>query len=147
LCDILNRKGRWTELLDTAQKSLAFYERAGDNDGISRAGSAIGWANYKLNNWRESIRASEVALKHDDSSVQARFNLGLALLRMGEVERAQKEYERASSQADEKALKSDGVKDLTDALAEDPTLHGAEEILQALTEKLNAVITKRSEAS
>jgi tetratricopeptide (TPR) repeat protein len=147
LCRIFNQAARWAELLDAAQKALVFYECAADNEGAFSAGSAIGWANYKLNNWRESVRASEAALKHDDSSAQTRFNLGLALLRMGDVERARKEYERASSQADENVLKSDGIKDLTEALAEEPTLCGAEKILQTLVEKLNAVTKKRCEAS
>jgi tetratricopeptide (TPR) repeat protein len=147
LCHILNQNGRWADLLDAAQKALALYKCAGDNEGAFLAGSGVGWAHYKLNNWRESILASEEALKHDDSGVVTRFNLGLALLRTGDVERARKEYERASIEADEKALNSDGIKDLTEALAEDPTLRGAEEILQALTGKLNAVIKKHSEAS
>src|SRR5262249_13204252 len=79
------------------------------------------------------------------SSATTRFNLALALLRIGDVERAQKEYESASSQADENALKSDGINGLSSALVEDPMLPGAEEILQMLAEKLNDFTRKRSE--
>jgi tetratricopeptide (TPR) repeat protein len=133
---LLGYAGRWRECLAQFQKALNLYESSGDNEGTALSNLSIGWAHYKLNNWHESIHASEEALRLNDSEIHARYNLGLALLRIGEVERAQKEYEHALRQSD--VPKSDAVEDLRAALAEEPTLRGAKEILDMLVQ------TKRS---
>ena len=92
----------------------------------------MGWAFYKLRRWRESVSASEAALQIDGTMTAVRYNLGLALLRLGETGRAREEYRQAMAQGDAAALKSAGIHDLEAALREEPNLPGGQETMNEM---------------
>src|SRR5438876_3054237 len=133
--DAYQRLGRDEEYLQAAQTARQLFEAAKNDMGVKYACWDEGWAHYKLRHWADSVKASECALKIDSSLASVRFNLALALLRLGEVERARREYESAMELNDLGSLKSAGIDDLTAAVNEEPQLAGAQEIIKQLERK------------
>lgn len=133
--------GRYAEYLEAARKARTLYEQAGGATGVSKALWDEGWAYYKLGKWQESVATSTRALEIDPSLVAVRYNLGVALLRAGDLKGARETYSKAMASGDAGLLQGVGIVDLSDALAEDPTLSGGQELLRELQtelERLNA---------
>jgi tetratricopeptide (TPR) repeat protein len=143
--DAYQRLGRDTEYLQAARAARQLYEEAKNDPGLKFACWDEAWALYKLRRWDESVAASECALKIDPSLSPARFNLGLALLRLGQTERAKQEYQNAVEHADAASLKVDAIDDLVAAIREQPDLPGASEILQELESRYQAAATQRAD--
>jgi tetratricopeptide (TPR) repeat protein len=132
LADVLDTLGRYDECREAATKAKSLFETENDTIGLSGAFWALGWANYRLGRWTESAEASAKAVELNPKAPVPRFNLGLALLRQGEVQRATEAYRAALALDDQTALMRDGIGDLTDAMTESPNLPGAAEILSEL---------------
>jgi tetratricopeptide (TPR) repeat protein len=123
--------GRYDEYRENAAEAKSLSETAGNTDTLHGALWSLGWANYKLGQWTESAEASAKAVELKPNVATPRFNLGLALLRQGEVQRATEAY-RAALALDDKAALNDCIGDLTDAMADSPNLPGAAAILSEL---------------
>jgi tetratricopeptide (TPR) repeat protein len=145
MAQVYDQLNRDAEYLQAARTARRLFESGQNNDGVKGACWEEGWALYKLGRWAESAQASECALGIDDSLAPVRFNLGLALLRLGKPERAKDEYEKALDATDLSSLKTHGIDDLTAALKEDPGLGGAREILQQLENKYQYLTSQRQE--
>jgi tetratricopeptide (TPR) repeat protein len=143
VAEMCNRLNRNQEYLEASRKARQLFEAAKNDDGTKFACWNEGWALYKLGRWAESVQASECALKIDESFAVIRFNLGLALLRLGEVDRAKQEYQKATL-SDLPGLTM-GIEDLAAALRDNPRLLAAPEILQQLQDKYREVTSKRDE--
>ena len=111
-------------------ESLA--EAQNDNARLLSAYWDEGWSQYLLGRWKESIQASEAAIRIDDKNATLHFNLGLALLQLGEVDRARLEYDRGLAFNDAGELQRGAISDLEKALADNPDLGGARPILTFL---------------
>jgi tetratricopeptide (TPR) repeat protein len=132
LASVMEGLGRYNECRENAAKAKSLFETANDTDGLHRALWLVGWANYKLGRWTESAEASAKAVELNPNAAVPRFNLGLALLRQGEVQRATEAYRAALALDDQVALMRDGIGDLTDAMAQSRNLPGAAAILSEL---------------
>jgi|GEM_PF-2116339 len=143
--DVYQRLGRHEEYLRAAQEARRLFESLKNDSSLKYACWEEGWALFKLGRWEESVNASECALKIDDSLTAVRFNLALALLHLGNLDRAKEEYRKAREPGDAEALKNDGIDDLKLALQERPNLPGGKEILQALESVYQDLTSKREE--
>src|SRR5207247_3892055 len=132
---IYERLNRNEEYFQAALTARQLFESSGNDNGVKLACWDEGWALYKLRRWTESVEASECALRIDPLLGSVRFNLGVALLRLGEIEWERKEYEKGMELNDAASLKTAGINDLTAALEEEPQLIGAREMLQQLESK------------
>ena len=82
--------------------------------------------------FENSIKASNESL-HLSPDVPAHCNLGLALLRVGKVDEARKAYEAGCARSDQIAhFGLLAIEDLREAMAKNPNLQGAAEILKML---------------
>ena len=125
LARVMSELGRYDEFRENAAKAKSLFETANDTDELHLALWELGWANYKLGRWTESAEASAKAVELNPNAAVPRFNLGLALLRQGEVQRATEAYRAALALDDQTALMEDGIGDLTDAMAQSPNLPGS----------------------
>ncbi len=128
--------GRTAEFLKESQRARVLAQANSDSENLKLAYWNEGWAHYILGNWRESIQASENALEIDDKVATLHFNLGLALLHVGESTRARFEYDRGLGLNDVGALTGEAIPELQEALAKSPDLDlaAATEILNQLQE-------------
>jgi len=140
---LFNARGQHSEYLQSALKSAELYQLKDDRKGIGSAYWDVGWAYYELGEWQKSADASRKALENDPELVAPRFNLGHALLQMGKPAEAEKEYLAAAEKAKPAELKTDGIDDLEDALAKNPNLKGAREILDKLSAEFAKVDPQR----
>jgi tetratricopeptide (TPR) repeat protein len=124
--------GDYESYRDDAIMAKTLFEALHDPEGAHDAYWELGWANYKLGRWREAIQASEKSIELKADAAVPRFNLGLALLRQGDIERSTKEYRAAAALGDTAALTKDGIGDLTAVLQEKPDLPGGASILAEL---------------
>jgi tetratricopeptide (TPR) repeat protein len=131
---LYNKTGRTAAYLETALKAVQAFDSAGDTEGLGRAYWELGWAYYRSNNWEKSAEASRKALALNPSSAPARFNLGLALLLVGQGSDAMKEYQHAMRDSKVSDLKNDAIDDLVDALQSHPDLPVGREVLDMLVE-------------
>jgi tetratricopeptide (TPR) repeat protein len=136
---VYQRLGRNEEYLQAARAARQLFEATKNDDALRYACWEEGWALYQLGRWEESVKASECVLNLDPLLFPVRFNLGLALLRLGQTARARVEYQKALEGADGVSLKLDGIDDLAAALKEDPSIVFGPEILKELeTRYLNS---------
>lgn len=135
VAEIYQGLGRKTEYLDAARQARRLFELQKNDFALKYACWEEGWALYKLGRWKESVEASKCALNVDPTLSPVRFNLGLALLRLGEPDHAREEYRKSLETADAASLKLDAIDDLNDAIRAQPDLPGAAEILQELEAK------------
>ncbi len=137
---------RMQEALEHAARAVEILRedgRAGSE--LATAFWQLGWVLYLVGKWEESIRASEEALEHEPRMTAVRFNLGLALLRVGKPERALAEYSRAAQDVDDMwDLKVDGINDLRAAIDAQPELDGARAILDLLERRYEELRQDRS---
>jgi tetratricopeptide (TPR) repeat protein len=143
--DVYQRLGRFEDYLRSAREARRLFESTKNDSSLKFACWEEGWALYKLGRWDESVKASECALKIDDSLTAVRFNLALALLHLGSVDRAKEEYRKAREPGDAESLKNDGIDDLKLALQERPDLPAGKEILQELENVYQDLTSKREE--
>jgi tetratricopeptide (TPR) repeat protein len=148
LSDLLLSSNEPRKALEHALRAVEAADAAGGPER-ERANAywQLGWAHYKLGEWQESTQASRKALEIDPEVLAVRFNLGLALLRAGEVEEARSEYQRALEAANDAwDLKSLGIIDLTTALSEDreASVSGGREILDLLEAKYRELSGERT---
>ena len=142
---VLRDLGRNAEYLEATSTARRVYEQSGNRAGLVNAYWEEGWAYYVLRRWRESADASAKAVELKGELAPPRFNLGLALMRCGETERAKREYLAAAELGDIGSLKTDGINDLEAALADDPALEGASEILEVLKGRYLSLAKERDE--
>lgn len=114
------------------REALRIFTNAGSTELQAQAHWNIGWAYYAKDDWKESAAASRAALELDPTLTTVRFNLGLALLRDGETEEANHEYQRALIDLNDVWDADNGIEDLERAIEEVPDLHGAADILAQL---------------
>jgi tetratricopeptide (TPR) repeat protein len=141
--DVYRRLDRDEEYLQSARKARLLFEASNNRDGLKNACWEESWALYKLKRWEESIEASKCALEVDPELTPVRFNLGLALLRLGRPDLAKREYEKALEKADGGALKADAIDDLAAALKEEPDLPFAKQLLETLEDRYRAAMMKQ----
>jgi len=148
LAGVMDDLGRYDECRENAAKAKSLLETANDTEGLHTALWELGSANYKLGRWTESAEASAKAVELKPNAAVPRFNLGLALLRQGEVQRATEAYRAALALDDQAALMEYGIADLTDAMAQSRNLPGAAAILGELAHaKRTPAATRRARLS
>jgi tetratricopeptide (TPR) repeat protein len=137
----LTELGRFEETVAATEKAKRLYEATSDTEGLHGALWELGWAYLRLARWSESIDASTKAIELNPAIAGPRFNLGLALLRKGEIDKSRDAYRAGMALNDLASLERDGIAGLSGAIEENPNLLGAPEILnelQACAEKSRA---------
>ena len=132
LGNLMDSKGAVNEFVAEAEKARGLIEASDDKSTLVDTYWVLGWAYYKSERWSESRAASERAIELDPSNAVLRFNLGLALLRLGDVTAARDAYRAGAGLGDDTALRHDGIGDLEDLLVSAPDTVGAREILEEL---------------
>ena len=134
LTALLIECGDLQKAVEYASRGAELADKQGADDTLrAHAYWQLGWAYYKVSEWRTSAEASNRAVELDPKLVAARFNLALALLRAGDVTAARAQYERALEVVEDALdIKSLGINDLKAALSEDGRLEGGAEILKVL---------------
>ena len=143
LARTLAEGGRPAEAVGEAELAVQLFDREGDRIGEAQALWELGWIQYKLKNWKQSIEASSRALELDPKLAPIRFNLGLALLHEGNATESREQYKVGLDMAEAADLKWHGISDLEEALSINPDLQGGDEILQMLEEKYLSVTSSR----
>lgn len=127
--------GQLQEALQHARKAVDLYRAAGNNEDAAQAALTLGWIYYRMHDWNSSIEASSEALRLSPD-VPVHCNLGLALLQIGRVAEARKEYEAGCAPSDQMAQYGPlAIDDLRQAIKDNPSLSGAAEILKILESK------------
>jgi tetratricopeptide (TPR) repeat protein len=137
----LNEKDGKNAVTD-ATHALHLFERYGLEEEQANAYWTIGWGHYLNGEWEQSIAASRRAVELRPQLTPVRFNLGLALLRMGRKDEARREYEQAlAGPTDIWDLEMHGIEDLEDAVREDAAVQdAAEEILSLLRARRDELV-------
>jgi tetratricopeptide (TPR) repeat protein len=143
LGNVMEDLGNFEEYRVNADKAKDLFEASVDIDGAYRANWDLGWANYKLGRWAESAAASARAVELNPEAAVPRYNLGLALLRQGEVDKATEAYRAALALDDQSRLHQDGILDLIEAMKQVPDLPGAAGILSELQAHAERIRTRR----
>ena len=119
------------ELGDTAGSSRAYaLALAKDQDNLS-ARTNLGWNHYAKGKLDSAVHQFNTVLAKEPNSV-AHFNLGLALLAKGDVERAVETYRQALvTYGAEEGRRIGATKDLERLIARGIQTRGAREILAA----------------
>jgi tetratricopeptide (TPR) repeat protein len=91
-----------------------------------------------LGEFEKSIEASKKSQELNPELSPVRFNLGLAYLCSGDLERGRIAYREAMEKADAPTLKTDGIDDLAKVIRNKPGLPGASEILEEMTTRYDA---------
>jgi len=128
------RLGAYTE-------SLSAYEKLRELDPEdASAPGAMGWIYYLLGDYDASVAHSRAALELDPDATWIRCDLGLAMLQLGRIDAARQAYLEAVAAIGSAAeLERLALKDLDEALADNPDLPGGEEILRMLLERQAAL--------
>jgi len=124
---------RPAEYLKAALEAVALSERdAAQPKDLSLAYWDLGWAYYQNGDLTKSAEASRKAVDLTPEAAPPRFNLGLALLLLGEVDEARQQYQMAVKRSRRSNIKGDGIDDLQAVLRKRPDLEGGQEILNML---------------
>jgi len=135
---------RYDESVNEAELAAELFDREGDHGGVAQALWELGWIQYKIGKWKQSVEASMRALELDPKLVPVRFNLALALLHEGNLEESRRQYHFGIDVAEPSELQWNAISDLEGALRLQPDLPGATEILQMLREKYASVTRTRT---
>jgi Tfp pilus assembly protein PilF len=149
LARLLTEAGELEEGLQHARIGVEIVkkEKRSDEEAAWAFGQ-LGWAHYTVREWSQAADASRKALEIEADLVPARFNLGLALLRAGDVENARHEYTMAVDAVDDAwDLKMNGINDLKSALSDDPDFAGGNEILEMLEARYHDLSARRTPVS
>jgi tetratricopeptide (TPR) repeat protein len=128
------------EVVEHATKALRLFEQTGSREEQASAYWTIGWGLYLSHKWEGSAAASRAALGLDSTLSLVRFNLGLALLRIGQKDEARSVYEEATAGPVDVWMLDRGIEDLEAALRADPSIEGATEILEQFRSKREALV-------
>jgi tetratricopeptide (TPR) repeat protein len=135
LADLLDRLGRYEDSLEHALHARDIFEAAQDRGGMARAYWDVGWAYYRLKQWKHSIDASRRAVELWPDLYQARFNLALALLQDDQQQEALREYLRGAEGLAAGEIKYWAIDDLEEALEQSSDSRPINEALKLLKDK------------
>jgi tetratricopeptide (TPR) repeat protein len=136
VAELLTDQGEALDAIEHATRALEFFRRLGQREDQANAYWAIGWARYTNGELSESVVASRAALELEPSLMPVRFNLGLALLRNGQIDESRRVYEEAiAGPVTLWDLEVHGIDDLRELLREEPEIPRAAEILRSLEAK------------
>ena len=142
---LLDEKGDRARAAEAAKAAASGYEQNGNIERQAFAHWQLGWSLYNVGDFEGSKEASRRAVELRPALFAARFNLGLALVRLGNLEMAKLEYEQGlSSVQDASDIKFYAIEDLLKVKQEAPNLKVGpilemlESKYKALTEQLQA---------
>jgi tetratricopeptide (TPR) repeat protein len=132
----LEEQGRHEEGSQAAAQAAESFRLAGQPDREAAAYCQLGWSTYKLDDFPRSVAASRKAVELDPTLFAAQFNLGLALLLMGDQDGARRHYEAGMNAVREPSdIKFYAIGDLKAAARVRGEVPGLQPIVEALQAK------------
>jgi tetratricopeptide (TPR) repeat protein len=145
LTALLHESGEPRKAVEVASQATEIADKEKTSDTVrAHAYWQLGWAYYRVSEWRKSAEASKTALEADPQLVPPHFNLALALLRAGDATAAREEYEATLGLIDNALdLKALAINDLKAAMSEDGGLAGGREMLDVLERRYRELLESR----
>jgi Flp pilus assembly protein TadD len=129
--------GRTLDKLGRHEEANRLFAKAEETCGDGELAS-VGWYFYVGGKYEKSVAFSRKALEHQPDFFQARSNLAIALLHLGQIEESRREYGQALVLAGKKGGRVTAERavlaDLREAVERNPALAGGQETLDSLLE-------------